>query len=40
VPGNVTYTITPGQSTYTGSTQNGVTSQSYGSWGGSFTFSR
>lgn len=40
VPGNVTYTITPGQSTYTGSTQNGVSSQSYGAWGGSFTFSR
>lgn len=40
VPGNITYTITPGQSTYTGSTQNGITSQNYGSWGGSFTISR
>jgi len=34
--GNVTIQIAPGQSSYTGSTRYGVTSSSYGSWGGSF----
>jgi hypothetical protein len=34
--GTVTIEIRPGQSSYTGSTRNGITSQSYGSWVGSF----
>lgn len=28
----------PGQESYLGSTQNGITSEFYGSWGDSFTF--
>ncbi|MDC0713472.1 S8 family serine peptidase [Stigmatella sp. ncwal1] len=35
--GTVTVTIQPGQSSYTGSTRNGVTTYSYGSWAGSFS---
>lgn len=31
-----TVQILPGQNSYTGSTQNGVTSSSYGSWSGSY----
>jgi hypothetical protein len=34
--GVVTIQIAPGQTSYTGSTRFGVTSSSYGSWGGSF----
>src|SRR3989344_5357842 len=37
IPGSVTYTIASGQSSYSGTTQNGITSASYGSWAGSFT---
>ena len=33
----VTVMILAGESSYTGSTQNGVTSAPYGPWGGSFT---
>lgn len=36
--GIVTVRILPGQDSYVGSTGNGVTSDSYGSWGGSFSF--
>lgn len=36
MPGNVTYTIQPGQTTYTGSLRNGLTSSSYSSWLGTF----
>jgi len=36
--GSVTIEIRPGQASYTGSTRNGVTALSYGSWGGSFVF--
>ena len=36
--GTVVIQIAAGQSSYTGSTANGVTSSSYGSWGGSYTF--
>jgi len=35
--GEVSYTILPGRSPYCGSTQNGVTSNSYGSWGASYS---
>ncbi|WP_342374913.1 M57 family metalloprotease [Myxococcus stipitatus] len=35
--GTVTLTIQPGQSSYTGSTRNGITTNAYGAWGGSFT---
>ena len=38
--GTVTVRILPGQASYTGSSANGVTSASYGSWGGSFEFIR
>jgi hypothetical protein len=34
--GSVTIEIRPGQSSYTASTRNGITSSSYGSWGGSY----
>jgi hypothetical protein len=34
--GSVTIEIRPGQSSYTGSTRNGITSSSYPSWGGSY----
>ena len=34
--GNVTIEIRPGQSSYTGSTRNGVTTDSYGPWDGSY----
>jgi hypothetical protein len=34
----VAVTILPGQGSYSGSTRNGVTSASWGSWGGSFSF--
>ncbi len=34
--GTVTIEIRPGQSSYTASTRNGITSRSYGSWSGSF----
>lgn len=34
----VTVQILAGQSSYTSTTQNGVTSIAYGSWGGSYTF--
>ncbi|CAF1061125.1 unnamed protein product [Rotaria sordida] len=33
----ITVTILAGQSSYTSTTQNGITSLSYGSWGGSYT---
>ncbi len=36
--GTVTIEIRPGQPSYTGSTRNGVTSNGYGAWGGSFAF--
>lgn len=36
--GTVTIEIRPGQPTYAGSARNGVTSQAYGAWGGSFVF--
>jgi len=36
--GTVTIIVRPGQSSYLGSLQNGVESQPYGGWGGSFTF--
>ena len=36
--GIVTIRLVPGQASYTGSTRNGVTSQSYGAWSGSFIF--
>ncbi len=36
--GAVIIEIRPGQSSYKGSSQNGVDSQGYGSWGGSFVF--
>ncbi|QSQ25660.1 protease B [Pyxidicoccus parkwayensis] len=35
--GKVIVTIQPGQSSYTGSTRNGITTSSYGAWGGSFS---
>jgi hypothetical protein len=38
--GTVTIELRPGLSSYTGSTRHGVTSQNYGSWGGSFVFMR
>ena len=38
--GVVKVTIQPGQSSYTSSTRNGVTSHSWGSWGGSYSVSR
>jgi LCCL domain len=34
--GSVTIEIRPGQSSYTGSTRNGITSSSYGVWSGSY----
>lgn len=36
--GQVTIAPLAGQAAYTGSTRNGITSTSYGSWGGSFSF--
>ena len=36
--GSVTFTITPGLEEYTGSTQNGITTSDWGSWGRSFSF--
>ena len=36
--GRVTIVIRPGQEAYQGSTRNGVTSDDYGSWKGSFAF--
>ena len=36
--GNVTIEMRPGQPAYAGSTRNGVTSQNYGQWDGSFVF--
>ena len=38
--GTVTIEIRAGQSSYTGSVRNGVTSSNWGSWGGSFVFVR
>ncbi len=38
--GAVRIEIRPGQSSYNGSSQNGVDSQAFGSWGGSFVFVR
>ena len=38
--GPVTIRLRPGAPSYTGSTRNGVTSSSYGAWGGSFIFVR
>lgn len=35
---SVTVTILPGQSSYPASTRNGVTTSSWGAWGGSFSF--
>ena len=34
----VTVIILPGQSSYTSTTQHGITSSSYGSWSGSYSF--
>jgi beta-lactamase regulating signal transducer with metallopeptidase domain len=39
-PGIVRVTILPGQDSYTGSTAHGVTSQSYGNYGGTYRFDR
>lgn len=36
IPGNVVYTIQPGQAAYTGSFRNGIVSSSYASWLGTF----
>jgi hypothetical protein len=36
--GKVTIEIRPGAKSYTGSTRNGITSESYGSWVGSYVF--
>lgn len=36
--GVVVIEMRPGESSYIGTTANGVTTQSYGSWGGSFVF--
>jgi cold shock CspA family protein len=36
--GEVTFELVEGQEAYTGSTANGVTTNDYGSWGGSFSF--
>ena len=33
----ITVTVLAGQSSYTSTTQNGITSSSYGSWSGSYT---
>ncbi|MGA2496360.1 MAG: LCCL domain-containing protein [Tepidisphaeraceae bacterium] len=38
--GTVKITIAPGQETYTGSTRNGVETQNYGDWDGSFRIER
>ncbi|MGI2909344.1 LCCL domain-containing protein [Tolypothrix sp. VBCCA 56010] len=38
--GKVTITIRPGEDSYNGTTRNGVSSQSYGSWQGSFIFAK
>jgi hypothetical protein len=38
--GTVTVEILPGQSSYSGTTRNGVTSRNYGPWGGSIGFVR
>ncbi|MCY1044540.1 LCCL domain-containing protein [Corallococcus sp. bb12-1] len=37
--GTVRVTIQPGQSSYTGTTRNGITTSSYGAWSGSFSLS-
>jgi hypothetical protein len=37
--GTVVVTIQPGQSSYTGTTRNGITTLSYGAWAGSFSLS-
>ncbi|WNG44739.1 protease B [Archangium minus] len=37
--GTVVVTIQPGQSSYTGTTRNGITTSSYGAWSGSFSVS-
>jgi hypothetical protein len=37
--GTVVVTIQPGQSSYTGTTRNGITTYNYGAWPGSFTLS-
>ncbi|RYZ40135.1 MAG: protease B [Myxococcaceae bacterium] len=37
--GTVRVTLQPGQSAYTGTTRNGITTSSYGAWGGSYTLS-
>nr|WP_279636968.1 LCCL domain-containing protein [Corallococcus llansteffanensis] len=37
--GTVVVTIQPGQSGYSGTTRNGITTYSYGSWPGSFSIS-
>ncbi len=34
--GSVTYEIAPGQESYEGSEANGITTQDYGPWGGTF----
>jgi hypothetical protein len=36
VASTITVMILPGQSSYTSTTQNGITSNSYGTWGGSY----
>jgi len=36
--GEITITILPGQASYTGNTQHGITTTNYGSWQGSFKF--
>lgn len=36
--GTITYVIYPGLSSYAATTQNGITSYSWGSWGGSYYF--
>ncbi|HZI08939.1 MAG TPA: M57 family metalloprotease [Myxococcus sp.] len=38
--GAMVVTIQPGQSSYTGTTRNGITTYSYGAWAGSVSFSR
>lgn len=36
--GTVMIAILPGRTSYTGTTRNGITSRSYGTWGGSYAF--